>query len=345
MAKTRGKKGMTYAKAGVDIDLKSRCISALVDELRDERKGRWKTVDLPGHFTGLIDFGEYALSLCTDGVGTKLLIAEEMGVWDTIGIDCVAMNVNDTICVGAEPIAFVDYIAVDKPKPKVMAAVGKGLQEGMRQSNAAIVGGEVAILPDLVTGLDLSGTCLGIVKKKDIITGQKCAPGDAVIGLPSTGVHSNGLTLARKVFEKEGYGFNDRVKGLKKTVGRELLTPTKIYVREVLDVLSKFKIHGMVNITGGGMRNFVRLKEDIGFCIDDPMKPLPIFEVIQELGGISDKEMYQTFNMGMGFAMIAPKKDAKKIVLMLGKGAKIVGEVDDSGAVTVPSLGLKYDRY
>ena len=345
MAKTRGKKGMTYAKAGVDIDLKSRCISALVDELRDERKGRWKTLDLPGHFTGLIDFGEYALSLCTDGVGTKLLIAEEMGVWDTIGIDCVAMNVNDTICVGAEPIAFVDYIAVDQPKPDVMAAVGKGLQEGMRQSNAAIVGGEVAILPDLVTGLDLSGTCLGIVKKKDIITGQKCAPGDAVIGLPSTGVHSNGLTLARKVFEKKGYGFNDRVKGLKKSVGQELLIPTKIYVREVLDVLSKFKIHGMVNITGGGLRNFVRLKEDIGFCIDDPMKPLPIFEVIQELGEISDKEMYQTFNMGMGFAMIAPKKDAKKIVLMLGKGAKIVGEVDDSGAVTVPSLGLKYDRY
>ena len=345
MAKTRGKKGMTYAKAGVDIDLKSRCISALVDELRDERKGRWKTLGLPGHFTGLIDFGEYALSLCTDGVGTKLLIAEEMGVWDTIGIDCVAMNVNDTICVGAEPIAFVDYIAVDQPKPKVMAAVGKGLQEGMRQSNAAIVGGEVAILPDLVTGLDLSGTCLGIVKKKDIITGQKCASGDAVIGLPSTGVHSNGLTLARKVFEKKGYGFNDRVKGLKKSVGQELLIPTKIYVREVLDVLSKFKIHGMVNITGGGLRNFVRLKEDIGFCIDDPMKPLPIFEVIQELGEISDKEMYQTFNMGMGFAMIAPKKDAKKIVLMLGKGAKIVGEVDDSGAVTVPSLGLKYDRY
>ena len=345
MAKTRGKKGMTYAKAGVDIDLKSRCISALVNELRDERKGRWKTLGLPGHFTGLIDFGEYALSLCTDGVGTKLLIAEEMGVWDTIGIDCVAMNVNDTICVGAEPIAFVDYIAVDQPKPDVMAAVGKGLQEGMRQSNAAIVGGEVAILPDLVTGLDLSGTCLGIVKKKDVITGQKCAPGDAVIGLPSTGVHSNGLTLARKVFEKKGYGFNDRVKGLKKTVGQELLIPTKIYVREVLDVLSKFKIHGMVNITGGGLRNFVRLKEDIGFCIGDPMKPLPIFEVIQELGEISDKEMYQTFNMGMGFAMIAPKKDAKKIVSTLGKGAKIVGEVDDSGAVTVPSLGLKYDRY
>jgi len=344
MAKSR-KRGMTYAKAGVDIDLKSECISALVDKLRDERRGKWKTVDLPGHFTGLIDFGEYALSLCTDGVGTKLLIAEELGVWDTIGIDCVAMNVNDTICVGAEPVAFVDYIAVDRPRPEVLAAVGKGLQEGMRQSNAAIVGGEVAILPELVTGLDLSGTCLGVVRKNDIITGQKCAPGDVVIGLPSTGVHSNGFTLARKVFEKNCLDFRDRAKGLKKTIGMELLTPTKIYVRQVLDVVRNFRIHGMVNITGGGLRNFVRLKEGIGFRIDDPMRPLPIFNVIQELGRIDDEEMYQTFNMGMGFAMIAAKKDAKGILAMLGKGAKVVGKVDRSGVVSVPSLGLEYDRY
>jgi len=339
------KKGMTYAKAGVDIDLKSECISALVGKLKDERKGKWKTLDLPGHFTGLIDFGEYALSLCTDGVGTKLLIAEEMGIWDTIGIDCVAMNVNDTICVGAEPIAFVDYIAVDKPDKEIMAAVGKGLQEGMRQANAAIVGGEVAILPDLVKGLDLSGTCLGIVRKKDIITGQKCVPGDAVIGLKSSGIHSNGLTLARKVFDDSGYGYRDRVKGLKKTVGEELLTPTKIYVRDVLKVVRDFNVHGMVNITGGGLRNFVRLKEGIGFCIDDQIEPLPIFEVMQELGGISDKEMHQIFNMGMGYAIIAPKRDAKGIVSMLGSSAKIVGKVDDSGAVTVPSMGLKYSRY
>jgi len=344
MAKPR-KKGMTYAKAGVDIDLKSSCISTLVAKLRDEREGKWKTIDLPGHFTGLIDFGEYALSLCTDGVGTKLLIAEEMGVWNTIGIDCVAMNVNDTICVGAEPIAFVDYIAVDKPDREVMAAIGEGLQEGIRQANAAIVGGEVAVLPDLVTGLDLSGTCLGIVKKKEIITGQKCAPGDAIIGLPSTGVHSNGLTLARKVFEKSGYGFRDRVKGLNKTVGAELLTPTKIYVREVLDIVRNFDVHGMVNVTGGGLRNFVRLKEGVGFGIDDPMKPKSIFNVIQELGDIDDEEMYQTFNMGLGFAIIAPKRETKGIIARLGKGAKVVGEVDDSGVVTVPSMGLKYRSY
>lgn len=345
MAKSPKRKGMTYAKAGVDIDLKSRCISALVDKLRDERRGDWRTVHLPGHFTGLIEFGDYALSLCTDGVGTKLLVAEEMGIWNTVGIDCVAMNVNDTICVGAEPIAFVDYIAVDKPKPKVLAEVGEGLQKGIAQANAAIVGGEIAILPDLVKGLDLSGTCLGAVRKDRIITGQACKPGDAIIGLPSSGIHSNGLTLARKVFDENRIGYRSRLKPLKRTVGEELLTPTRIYVRDVLDIIENFKVNGMVDVTGGGLRNFVRLKEGIGFRIDSPMTPQPIFHKIQELGSIDDREMYQTFNMGLGFALTASRKDAKAIVGRLGKGAKIIGKVDDSGAVSVPSLGLQYDRY
>jgi phosphoribosylformylglycinamidine cyclo-ligase len=345
MAKSPSKKGLTYARSGVNIDLKSKCISALVDRLHDERKGRWKTVDLPGHFTGLIEFGEYALSLCTDGVGTKLLIAEELGIWNTVGIDCVAMNVNDTICVGAEPIAFVDYIAVDKPRPDVLAAVGEGLQKGIAQANAAIVGGEVAIMPDLVTGLDLSGTCLGAVKMDRIITGQECRPGDAIIGLPSSGVHSNGMTLARKAVEKSDLTYRSKVKPLRKSIGEELLTPTTIYVRQVLDLVRNFKVKGMVNVTGGGLRNFVRLKEGIGFCIDDPMEPNQIFKVIQNLGSINDKEMYRTFNMGLGFAMIVSKKDAKAVVARAGRGAKVIGKVDDSGAVSVPSLGIEYSKY
>jgi len=345
MAKPSRKKGLTYAKSGVDIDLKSRCISALVDKLHDERKGQWKTVDLPGHFTGLVEFGDYALSLCTDGVGTKLLIAEELGKWDTVGIDCVAMNVNDTICVGAEPIAFVDYIAVDRPKPKVLAAVGEGLQKGASLANAAIVGGEVAIMPDLVTGLDLSGTCLGAVRMDRIITGQDCRPGDAIVGLPSSGVHSNGLSLARKAVEKNGLTYRDKVKPLKRSIGEELLTPTTIYVRKVLDLVRNFRIKGMVDVTGGGLRNFVRLKEGIGFRIDDPMEPNQIFKVIQDLGSIDDKEMYQTFNMGMGFALIVPRRDAKAVASRAGKGAKVIGAVDDSGKVLVPSLGLEYSKY
>src|SRR5512137_327695 len=222
-------RSMTYAKAGVDIDKKSSSIAALVDHLKFKRKGFGKPIDLPGHFTGLIDFGDLALTLCTDGVGTKLLVADALGKCDTIGIDCIAMNVNDTICVGSEPVAFVDYIAIDKPDEKVTSEVGKGLEAGAKMSNMTIVGGEIAVLPELVKGFDLAGTCLGVVHKKKIITGDGIRPGDALVGLPSSGIHSNGLTLARKIFEKNGIGYTKRVKGLNRSVGLELLEPTTIY--------------------------------------------------------------------------------------------------------------------
>lgn len=339
------KEKMTYAKAGVDIDLKSKGISALVQKLNRVKRDRWKPIDLPGHFTGLIDFGDYALSLCTDGVGTKLIIAESMGDWSTVGIDCVAMNVNDTICVGAEPIAFVDYIAVDKPRPEILAQIGEGLQEGAEIANMTIVGGEVAVMPEIISGLDLTGTCLGVVKKKNIITGENCKPGDVIIGLPSTGIHSNGLTLARKIFEETGIDYGDFLEKLGRTIGEELLVPTRIYVNEILAALRRFKVHGMVNVTGGGFRNFLRLKEGLGFSIDKNMKAQPIFEILQELGSVDDEEMYQTFNMGLGFALIVPKKSANSIITHLGEGAKIVGQVDDSCVVSIPSLGLEYDRY
>ena len=338
-------RSMTYAKAGVDIDKKSSSIAALVDHLKFKRKGFGKPIDLPGHFTGLIDFGDLALTLCTDGVGTKLLVAEALGKWDTIGIDCIAMNVNDTICVGSEPVAFVDYIAIDKPDEKVTSEVGKGLEAGAKMSNMTIVGGEIAVLPELVKGFDLAGTCLGVVDKKKIITGDGIRPGDALIGLPSSGIHSNGLTLARKIFEKNGVGYNKKVKGLDRSVGLELLEPTTIYVRKVLTLLDEFEIHGMANITGGGLRNLIRLKKGIGFEIDDPMRPNQIFEVMQDLGNVSDKEMYQIFNMGMGYCMVVPGRQASSVVKAAGKGAKIVGRAVKKEGITVPELRLKYERY
>lgn len=337
--------GMTYAKAGVDIDRKSKSIAALVGHLKFKRKGVGRPVDLPGHFTGLIDFGDHALTLCTDGVGTKLLIADALRKWDTVGIDCIAMNVNDTICVGAEPIAFVDYIAIDRPDEKVTSEVGKGLEEGARQSNMTIVGGEIAVLPELVRGFDLAGTCLGMVEKKRIITGKAVRPGDALIALPASGVHSNGLSLARKIFEAKGVGYTDRAKGLKRTVGMELLTPTTIYVKQVLGILGEHSVHGMANITGGGLRNLIRLRDGVGFVIEDPIEPNPIFKVMQDLGQVSDREMYQTFNMGMGFAMVVPDSDADEVVKAAGKGAKVVGHATKGGRITVPSMGLAYDKY
>ena len=338
-------KRMTYAQAGVDIDKKSRSISALVEHLKFKREGLGAPIDLPGHFTGLIDFGEYALTLCTDGVGTKLLVADAMRKWDTIGIDCIAMNVNDTICVGSEPIGFVDYIAIDRPDKKVTSEVGKGLERGAEMSNMTIVGGEIAVLPELVKGFDLAGTCLGMVKKDEIITGDAIKPGDALVGLPSSGIHSNGLTLARKIFEENRIGYKEKVKGLNRSVGMELLEPTTIYVRQVLKLIDKFDVKGMANITGGGLRNLRRLKKGIGFEIEDPMRPNPIFNVMQELGNVTDNEMYQTFNMGMGYCMVVPERESSDVVKAAGKGAKVVGHAVRSNRVTVPGLGLKYSKY
>lgn len=338
-------KGMTYAGAGVDIDRKSDSIAALVKNLAFRRKGLGEPMNLKGHFTGLIDFGDLALTLCTDGVGTKLMVANELQKWDTIGIDCVAMNVNDTICVGAEPVAFVDYIAIDKPDNNITSQVGKGLEEGARMSNMTIVGGEIAILPEIVIGLDLAGTCLGMVEKKRIVTGENIRPGDALIALGTTGVHSNGLTLARKIVEANGLGMKSRVKGLGRSIGMELLEPTAIYVKQVLALMEECEVKGMANITGGGLRNLLRLKKGVGFEVSEPMEPNPVFGVLQELGDVTDREMYQTFNMGMGFALVVPEHQASEAVESAGKGARVVGHAVEGGKITVPSLGIEYVKY
>jgi len=339
------KNRMTYAKAGVDIDAKSEAIASLVKQLRYRRAGRGRMMEVKGQFTSLIDFGDVALTLCTDGVGTKLLIAEALNKWDTVGIDCMAMNVNDTICVGAEPIAFVDYIALDKPNPQVTEAIGVGLQAGSKMSDCEIVGGEIAVLPEMVKGIDLSGSCLGFVEKDRIVTGAEIGIGDAIIGLPSSGIHSNGVTLARRVLEKNDIDMDRKMPELRGSVGEELLTPTFIYVRQVLKLLERTKVTGMVDVTGGGLRNFVRLKKGVHFDISKPLRPQPIFRVLQELGEIEEKEMYQTFNMGMGFAIVLREDDAKDAVKALGKGAKIVGEVVEGEGVGSSELGLSYTVY
>src|SRR5207249_2825675 len=189
----------TYAEAGVSQDEKAAHIAALVAALRYRRKGVGKPLTKIGHFTGLVDFGSHALSLCTDSVGTKVLIAKEMRRWDTIGIDCVAMNVNDMICIGAEPLAFVDYVAISAYDQEVARQIGVGLNRGAELANVSVIGGEVAVVPELIREIDLAGTCFGAVLKTKIIDGRAIRPGDVIVGLPSTGIHSNGLTLARRV--------------------------------------------------------------------------------------------------------------------------------------------------
>ena len=339
---------MTYKNSGVDIEEKEEAIKQLLSSIITKRKG---TLGKPmgGHYAGLIEFGDYALVLCTDGVGTKVRIAEALKKYDTVGIDCIAMNVNDALCVGAEPLAFVDYLAMEDPDPKITKEIGKGLEKGAKQANISIVGGETADLPDLINGFDLAGTCLAYVRKNRIILGNKIQPGDTIIGLSSSGIHSNGYTLARRVVDEAEFSYEDEFPdGLYpgKTIGEVMLTPTRIYVKEIIELFKKIDVHGLAHITGSGVWNIPRLKEKVRYVLDDPLEPQPIFAFLQQYGNIDDYEMYQIFNMGMGFTVITAEEDAEETIHILTKysdaSIKLVGTVKKGTGVEVPNLKLQY---
>ncbi len=326
-----------YAKAGVDIKKEEKAIKSLVGRIKHVRRGFGKPI-LTGHYASVLDFGEVGVAITTDGVGTKILVAERLGKFDTIGIDCVAMNVNDLIAIGSEPVAMVDYIATFKPDEKVMEQIAIGLEKGCEIANITLVGGETATLPDLIRGWDLVGTAVGVVEKDKIVTGERIQAGDVIFGIPSSGIHSNGLTLARKVIESGGYDYTDEFEG-GKTIGEELLTPTRIYV-EVLDVLKKCEIHGLAHITGGGLLNLKRLK-NLKFVIEKPLKPQKIFRFIQELGNVDDDEMYRTFNMGMGFAIVIPEDEVENVKCFVD--GRVVGYVEEGEGVFVEDLRIDGD--
>ncbi len=328
---------LTYAKAGVDIEKENRAIASLAKQLVYRRSGFGAPLTNVGHYAGLIDFGEYALALTTDGVGSKVLIANEMKKWNTVGIDCIAMNVNDLLAMGIEPLAFVDYIAIQEPNEEIMKEIGEGLSKGAEISRMTIVGGETATLPDIVRGFDLAGTCLGMVKKDRIITGERIEIGDAIIGVPSNGVHSNGYSLVRKIIKDSGYSYSDPFPYNKNTtIGDELLIPTRIYM-EILDAVREFDIHGLAHITGSGLMKLHRIT-GYGFDITDPLPPQPIFKFLQEQGDVEEVEMFKTFNMGMGFVVVLSKNEARKASEMLG--GKIIGKIVEKG-IFVGGLEIK----
>jgi phosphoribosylformylglycinamidine cyclo-ligase len=338
---------MTYARSGVDIEKEDRAIKEILSSIKTVRKGIGRP--LGGHYAGIIEFGEYALVLCTDGVGSKVKIASELRKWDTVGTDCIAMNVNDALCVGAEPLAFVDYLAIDDPKPEITRELGKGLEKGAELSNISIIGGETASLPEIVSGFDLAGTCLAYVKRNEIITGERIVPSDVIVGLKSSGIHSNGYTLARKVIENLNLSYKDKFPDKlypSKTIGEVLLTPTRIYVKEILELLKKVKVHGLAHITGSGLCNLLRLNKNVEYVIESPIEPQPVFKFLQKYGNIDDMEMYQTFNMGMGFAVIVSEKDVNETIKILKKYSrseiKVVGKIEKGSGVTLPKLGFKF---
>jgi phosphoribosylformylglycinamidine cyclo-ligase len=305
-----------YARAGVDQSAADSAVSALVEALGAiEPVRRSRQVPLPGHYASVIRIDERTgIALSTDGVGTKLAIAEQLGRYDSVGIDCVAMNVNDVICVGAEPLAMLDYVAAEIADIEVCRQIGVGLARGAQVAGIEIPGGELAQLGDLVHGFDLAGSCFGIVALDAIVDGSAVEPGDAVLGLPSSGLHSNGYTLARRALD--GIPLDDERLGA--PLGEVLLTPTEIYVRPVLELLgSGVATRGLAHITSGGLGNLLRLRAEVGYEIDDPLPAPPVFGLIQERGGISDDEMHDVFNMGCGFCCVVAAQDEEAALATL----------------------------
>jgi phosphoribosylformylglycinamidine cyclo-ligase len=323
-----------YAKAGVDQGAADSAVAGLVRALGAIQLGRPSAqVPLPGHYASVIKIDERTgIALSTDGVGTKLVIAEELGRYDTVGIDCVAMNVNDVICVGAEPLAMLDYIAIERADPEVCEEIGVGLARGAELAGIEIPGGELAQLGQLVRGVDVSGACFGTVALDAIVDGSAVEAGDVVIGLPSTGLHSNGYTLARSALA--GIGLDEDPEGrLGRPLGEVLLEPTEIYVKPIVELLrSEVDVRGLAHITSGGTGNLLRLAAEVGYEIDDPLPVPPIFDLIQERGEVSDEEMREVFNMGCGFCVVVPAADEGATLSPLRShypGAKRIGRATE----------------
>ena len=332
-------KSDSYAAAGVDITAGYKAVELMKTHIkRTMTKGVCSDV---GGFGGLFELdltgiNKPVLVSGTDGVGTKLKLAFLMDKHDTVGIDCVAMCVNDIICAGAKPLFFLDYIACGKNVPEKIADIVKGVAEGCVQSGAALIGGETAEMPGFypIDEYDLAGYSTGVVDKDKIIDNKTTKEGDVIIALPSSGVHSNGFSLVRKVFDVENADIKKPVEELGgKSIGETLLTPTKIYVKPVLKLLEKIQVKGISHITGGGFyENIPRsIPKGFGAKIEkNAIKVLPIFDLIMKTGGISERDMFNTFNMGVGMSITVSKEDANEALSILkenGEDAYIIGEI------------------
>ena len=328
-----------YAKAGVDITAGYKSVELIKKHIaKTNIKGVISSI---GGFGGLFELDlkgikKPVLVSGTDGVGTKLKIAFLMNKHDTIGIDCVAMCVNDIICVGAKPLIFLDYIACGKNYPEKISEIVKGIAKGCVQSNCALIGGETAEMPDFYSKdeYDLAGYSTGIVDKSKIINNSFIKKGDIIIALSSSGIHSNGFSLVRKILNIDNSNINNVVKELgKKSIGEILLTPTKIYVKPILKLLKKIKVKGISHITGGGFYENIPRCIPNGLCAEiekNKIKILPIFKYIQKIGNIEERDMFNTFNMGVGMCIIVSKKDAEKTIEILSsckEDAYIIGKI------------------
>ncbi len=348
-----------YAAAGVDTRRSDAGVAAIVRALAAVETGRPSaSMAPPGHYAAVLRVApNLGIAIGTDSAGSKVIVAEQSGRFDTIGVDCVAMNVNDVVCVGAEPVALVDYLAVERSDPEMLGQIAAGLARGASDAGVEIPGGELAVLPDVVRGhpsprgFDIVGTCFGTVALDALVTGADRRAGDAVIGLPSSGIHSNGYTLARRALLVDaGWSLDDRPPALEgASVADVLLEPTVIYVRAVLDLLrSDIPVRALAHITGGGVTNLLRFPGDSGWEIDAPLAPQAVFAAIAQAADVPAAEMHEVFNMGCGFVAVVPGEHAAAAVAILARrhpGSARIGTVTDRpGRVDLPGLGLAATR-
>ncbi len=307
-------------------------------------------MEAPGHYAGLLRLGRETIAVTTDTVGTKVLLAEQLGRWEEVGEDVVGVNVNDLAAVGARPAGLVDVILCRRPDPTTFAAIGRGLARGLRAADCWLLGGETAVVPSIVRGTDLGGTAVGFFPgRRRPITGRRLRSGDLLIGLPSHGFHANGLTLVRRLLARGRIDLDRPRPGGRGPLGREILRPTRIYCRPIEAIADDPRVHGLAHLSGGGVRNLVRLRADLRFSLTDWPEVPGLFDWTQSLGRIAPKEMFQTFNMGVGFVVaVAPSGRRDLMAALAGAGARDavpIGTVTAGRGVELPALGLRYDGY
>lgn len=337
-----------YARAGVDVGkvkaLQRFMAASLGETFRTRRSGIGSPLMSIGHYSALLELGGgRALTLHTDGVGTKVLVAQAMGKYDTVGIDCVAMTVNDLLCLGSEPVALLDYLALEREDDAMVKEILRGLAAGAELARAPIVGGETAILGDIIKGVwgrgfDLACMGAGVVRKDRVVDGSAIEAGDAVVGVRSSGLHSNGYTLARKALLKR-HALGEYVPSLGRTLGEELLVPTAIYVKPALRLLKKVDVHGVAHITGGAFTKLTRLTGSRNLCfrLRETEAP-PVFAMIAAEASLTPREMYSTFNMGVGLCAVVPAQQAEEAIGVCrreGFEAEVIGGVTKGSGVRV----------
>jgi phosphoribosylformylglycinamidine cyclo-ligase len=307
-------------------------------------------VPLPGHYAGLIQIGRETIAITTDTVGTKTILAEQLGRWEEIGVDAVAVNVNDLAAVGARPAGLVDVISCRRADPNIFEQIGRGIYRGLGEARCSLLGGETAIVPELLQGIDVGGTAIGFFPpRRKPMTGAQIRAGDVLLGIPSTGLHENGFTLARRIVSQSKQNLRARRPGGTRPLGLEMLTASRIYVAASEAIADRRGVTGFAHISGGGVRNLLRLNPRVQFVLDRWPRPFGIFEWLAKTGDVAMSEMYQTFNMGIGFVVAVRASFEAQALRGLWRAGYpdtlIVGHVAPGSGVTVPRFDLVYRSY